>query len=305
LLLRRRFDILGPIMTKARCLALLGAAILAGCGDRDLKASIEKNEEAARLFESGQYSAAERKFGEAVSIKEENHLAWYNLGQTREKLDNYKEASEAYGQAVKFKPDDPMYHYLLGKTLIGNDQCEASQASNVGLAQTHLEEAVKLEPRLYKAWYCLGQVYFIQGEPKKAAEAWTKSASLNPYEGEAFTALGHLYIRWDKLAEAISVLDQGRLNVKDPRDQGELLFALGFAYEKQGNLDKAIENYTAALEKGAGDLGPRRQRGFAYANKGEKEKAKADLEAFVKAGGGGNAFEMQAANERLLRMMTE
>ncbi len=291
-------------MNKA-CLALCGAALLSGCGDRDLKASIEKNEEAARLFESGQYTSAERKFAEAVSLKEDNHLAWYNLGQTREKLDNYKEASEAYGQAVKFKPDDAMYHYLLGKTLIGNDQCEAGQGSNSGLAQTHLEEAVKLEPRLYKAWYCLGQVYYIQGEPKKAAEAWTKSADLNAYEGEAFTALGHLYIRWDKLAEAISVLDQGRLNVKDPRDQGEILFALGFAYEKQGNLDKAIENYTAALEKGTGDLGARRQRGFAYANKGDKEKALADLNAFVKAGGGGNAFEVQAANERIAMLMSK
>ncbi|HTE49802.1 MAG TPA: tetratricopeptide repeat protein [Kofleriaceae bacterium] len=289
-------------MMKACCLALCGAALLSGCGDRDLKASIEKNEEAARLFESGQYTSAERKFAEAVSIKEDNHLAWYNLGQTREKLDNYKEAAEAYGQAVKFKPDDAMYHYLLGKTLIGNDQCEATQGSNVGLAQTHLEEAVKLEPRLYKGWYCLGQVYYIQGEPKKAAEAWTKSADLNAYEGEAFTALGHLYIRWDKLAEAISVLDQGRLNVKDPKDQGELLFALGFAYEKQGNLDKAIENYTAALEKGSGDLGARRQRGFAYATKGDKERARVDLDAFVKAGGGGNAFELQAAQERLMMM---
>lgn len=292
-------------MNQAGRLALCGAVLLAGCGDRDLKASIEKNEEAARLFESGQYTAAERKFSEAVSLKEENHLAWYNLGQTREKLDKFKEASEAYAQAVKFKPDDAMYHYLLGKTLIGNDQCEAGQGSNVGLSQTHLEESVKLEPRLYKAWYCLGQVYNIQGEPKKAAEAWTRSASLNPYEGEAFTALGHLYIRWDKLAEAISVLDQGRLNVKDPKDQGQILYALGFAYEKQGNLDKAIENYTAALEKGTADIGARRQRGFAYANKGEKEKAKADLEAFVKSGGGGNAFEVQAANERLLRMLSE
>jgi len=292
-------------MKKSGCFALCAAALLCGCGDRDLKASIEKNEEAARLFESGQYTAAERKFTEAVSIQEENDLAWYNLGLTREKLDKYKEAAEAYSQAVKFKPDAPLYHYLLGKALIGNEQCEAGQGSNIGLAQTHLEEAVKLEPRLYKAWYCLGQVYYAQGEPKKAAEAWTQSATLDPYEGEAFTALGHLYIRWDKLAEAISVLDQGRLNVKDRRDQAEIVFALGFAYEKQGNLDKAIENYTAAIEIGTGDLAPRRQRGFAYANKGDKEKAKADLDAFVKAGGGGNAFEVQTANERLLRLMAE
>ena len=292
-------------MNKAGCVASIVFALLAGCGDRELKSSIEKNEEAAELFKTAEYTAAERKFAEAVSIKEENHTAWYNLGQTREKLDKYKEAAEAFSQAVKFRSSDPMYHYRLGKALIGNEECEPKQESNVGLAQTHLEESVKLESQLHKAWYCLGQVYYQQGEPKKAAEAWTRAASLNPFDGEPFTALGKLYIRWDKLAEAISVLDQGRLNVKDPTDQGELLFFLGFAYEKQGNLDKAIENYTAALDKGAGDLAARRQRGFAYANKGDKEKAKADLEAFVKAGGGGNSFELQAANERLLRMLAE
>ena len=294
-------------MNKAGCLATLGVgvALLSGCGDRDLKASIEKNEEAARLFEAGQYTAAERKFGEAVSIKEENHLAWYNLGQTREKLDKYKEAAEAFSNSVKFKPDHAEYQYRLGKALIGNDDCEPGPASNMGLAQTHLEEAVKLEPRLYKAWYCLGQLYNQKDEPKKAAEAWTRSATLNPHEGEPFVALGQLYIRWDKLVEAISVLDQGRVNVKNPKLHSRLLFFLGFAYEKQGNLDKAIENYSAALEKGSDNLAARRQRGFAYANKGDKAKAKTDLEAFVKAGGGGNPFELQAANERLLRMLSE
>ena len=33
--------------------------------------------------------------------------------------------------------------------------------------------------------------------------------------------------------------------------------------------------------------------------------ARADLDGFVKAGGGGNAFEMEAAQQRLMRMMAE
>ena len=292
-------------MYKAGRLAFLGTLVLTGCGDRALKASMEQNAEGARLFEGGEYTAAERAFDQAVATKPDNHFAWYNLGQVRERLKKFKEAAEAFGQAVKHQPDHSMYHYRLGKALIGNAACEPGPNSNTEMARTHLEESVKLESRLFNAWYCLGQVYNARGEPKKAAEAWTRSASLNPFAGEAFTALGKLYIKWDKLAEAISVLDQGRVNVKDPTDQGELLFFLGFAYEKQGNLDKAIQNYSAALEKSAGDLAARRQRGFAYASKGDKDKAKADLEAFVKAGGGNNAFELQTANERLLRMMTE
>ena len=291
-------------MQKAR-FAFLGAALATlafGCGSRDMNASIEKMNEGVEMVNTGQFTAAEKKFLEASSMEKDNHSAWYNLGQVREKLDKHKEAAEAFGEAVKISDGDAMYHYRYGKALVGSD-CTPGKESNLELAKTQLERAVKLNGRLYKAWECLGQIYALGDEPKAAAEAWTKSASLNPYFGKPFIALGKLYIKWDKLQEAISVLDQGRLNVKDLTEQSDLLYHLGLAYEKQGNFDKAIEAYSQSIEKKSENLDARRQRGFAYAAKGDKEKAKVDLEAFVKAGGGGNAFELQAANERLMRLL--
>jgi tetratricopeptide (TPR) repeat protein len=291
-------------MQKARLFAPLALLVAAGCGSGDMNESIEKMNEGVEEYNQSQFTAAERKFLEATSASKDNHSAWYNLGQAREKLDKYKEASEAFAEAVKISGDDAQYRYRYGKSLVGED-CTPGAESNVSLAQTHLEKAVQLNGRLYKAWECLGQLYSLQDDPKNAAEAWTKSASLNPFFGKPFIALGKLYIKWDKLSEAVSVLDQGSQTVKDPSEQSDLLYHLGLAYEKQGNWDKAIEAYTGAIEKKAENLDARRQRGFALANKGEKEKAKQDLEAFVKAGGGGNAFEIQAANERLMRLLAE
>jgi tetratricopeptide (TPR) repeat protein len=291
-------------MQKARFLVPLAIVLAAGCGDRDMNASIEKMNEGVEDYNQGQFTSAERNFHEATSLSKDNHSAWYNLGQAREKLDKFKEAAEAFGEAVKISGDDAMYRYRYGKALVGED-CTPGPDSNISLAQTHLEKSVQLNARLYKAWECIGQIYALQDDPKKAADAWTRSASLNPYFGKPFIALGKLYIKWDKLSEAISVLAQGSLNVKDPMEQSNLLYHLGLAYEKQGNWDKAIESYSAAIEKRSENLDARRQRGFAYANKGEKEKAKVDLEQFVKAGGGGNAFEIQAANERLMRLLSE
>lgn len=284
-------------------LALSAAlAVLAGCGSREMNDSKQKVNEGVELYNAGQFGQAEKKFEEATTIAEENHQAWYNLGLVREKLKKDKEAAEAFSQAVKYKEDDAMYNYRLGKAEVGQE-CTPSKDSKLSEAQSHLEKAVKLNDRLFKAWECLGQIYNQMDEPKKAAEAWTKSASLNPYFGRPFIALGNLYIQWDKLSEAISVLDQGRINVKDPHDQSDILYALGFAYEKQGNWDKAIDAYTQAMDKSGENIDALRQRGFAYANKGDKQKAIADLQAFVKTGGGGNAFEIQAANERLMRLM--
>jgi tetratricopeptide (TPR) repeat protein len=272
-------------------------AVSAGCANRDLNASIERMNEGIDAYSHGEYTSAEKKFGEATSLAAENHMAWYNLGQSREKLDKFKEAAEAYAEAVKYNAKDAMYQYRLGKAEWEN--------KNLSIAQSHLEEAVKLEPRLYKAHYYLGLAYEAGDDPKKAADEWTKAASLNPYFGKSFISLGKLYIRWDKLAEAVSVLDQGRLNVKDPQELSDVFYHLGLAYERQGNWDKAAEAYSSAIEKRGDNLDARRQRGFVYAAKGDKENAKKDLDAFVKAGGGGNAFNLQAANERLFRLLAE
>ena len=290
-------------MQKARS-ALAFSVVLAACGSKDMNVSIEKMNEGVEMYNTGQFTSAEKKFQEAAAQAEDNHAAWYNLGQAREKLDKYKEAAEAFGNAVKFKGDDAMYNYRFGKSSVGED-CTPGPESKIDIAQTALEKAVKINPRLYKAWECLGQIYALKDDPKAAADAWTKSASLNPYFGKPFIALGKLYMKWDKLQEAIVVLDNGRVNVKDPHEQSDILYHLGLAYEKQGNYDEAIKAYSEALDKKSENLDARRQRGFAYAQKGEKEKAKGDLDAFVKAGGGGNAFEIQAANERLMRLLAE
>jgi tetratricopeptide (TPR) repeat protein len=265
-----------------------------GCANRDLNDSIALMNEGIDAYSHGEFTTSEKKFAEAAARYEENHMAWYNLGQAREKLDKYKEAAEAYGQAVKYNAKDAMYQYRLGKAEWEN--------KNVSVARSHLEEAVKLNDRLYKAHFYLGLAYEASDEPKKAAEEWTRAASLNPYFGKSFNQLGRLYIRWDRLAEAVSVLDQGRLNVKDPQELSDVYYHLGLAYERQGNMDKAAEAYSSAIEKRSDNLDARRQRGFVYAAKGDKEKAKTDLEIFVKAGGGGNAFNLQAANERMFRL---
>lgn len=265
-----------------------------GCGDQDMNASIEKMNEGIESYNAGRIAEAAKTFEEAAAISSDNFQAWYNAGQAYEKLDKFEEAAKAYEEAVRARPEDAMYQYRLGKVLY-----ELGQMSQ---AQTHLEEAVKLEERLYKAHYFLGKVYAAQDKPADAAKAWTKSASLAASFGKPFIDLGMLYLKWDKLDEAISVLDQGRLNVKDGDDLTNIYYYLGLAYEKQGNWDKAVEAYTTALDTRGGNLDALRQRGFAHAQKGAKDQACADLKSFVDQGGGGKAFDLQAANERLFRL---
>jgi regulator of sirC expression with transglutaminase-like and TPR domain len=107
------------------------------------------------------------------------------------------------------------------------------------------------------------------------------------------------------LDQAISVLDQGRMNVRDSEDLTEIYYHLGLAYERKANWDQAIKAYSSALEARSGNLDALRQRGFAYAAKGDKQNAIKDLQGFVEQGGMGNAFHIQAANQRLARLLAE
>jgi len=282
---------------RAKAPVLLAAILSASaCGGGEMNESIEKMNEGIELYGAGRVAESEKNFEEAAALASENHRAWYNLGQARDKQKKFEEAAQAYEEAVKVKPEDAMYHYRLGKALLEPEVNQMAQG------ETHLQRAVDLNPRLYKAHYYLGKVLAGLDKPSEAARAWTTSGKLAPFFGKPFNELGKLYIKWDMLAEAVSVLDQGRMHVKDGDELTDIHYHLGLAYEKQGNWDKAIEAYSGALETRSSNLDALRQRGFAYAESGDNAKARQDLESFIDQGGGGNAFHLQAANERLFRL---
>jgi tetratricopeptide (TPR) repeat protein len=282
-------------------LAALAASLLLvpGCGDKALNASIEEMNEGVALSASGQYAAAERHFEKAASLAEHNHTAWYNLGQVRAQQKKWDTAVDAFSNAVRHRGSDAMYHYYLGRS---HWEAESRNLSN---AAQHLEKAVELNDRLFKAYYYLGKAYEAQDRPKEAAQAWTRSASLAPSFGRPFNELGQLYIKWDRLDEAQTVLEQGLQRVIDSQELSDIYYHLGLAFEKKSRHKEAADAYSKSLEQRADNIDARRQRGFVYAQLGDRAKAREDLEQFVKAGGGGNAFHVQAANDRLMRLLTE
>jgi tetratricopeptide (TPR) repeat protein len=258
-------------------------------------ASLEEMNKGVQLANNQQYKAAEQAFEKAASLSKDNHSAPYNLGMVLNQQKNYEKAAEAFGEAVKRHDKDAMYHYRYGKALYESEKKD--------MAQTHLERSVDLNGRLFKAHYYLGRIYNEKDRQKDAAESWTTAAKLNPTFGRAFISLGRLYWQWDMIDKAIQVLDNGRNTVTLPDQLTDIYFYLGLAYDAQKNWPKSIEAYSQALEVKSDNVEARLQRGFAYANKGEKAKAKKDLEEFVQQGGGGNSFNIQAANDRLMSLL--
>jgi tetratricopeptide (TPR) repeat protein len=279
---------------RIQCFAVLLAVATAGCVTQEERLSIERMNEGVEAFSGGHATIAVRALGEATTYDPANHQAWYILGQVHGSGGDWEEAAEAFAEAVKYMDSDAMYHFRLGEALVESGQLD--------LAETHLERAVELNERLFRAWYYLGTTYDETDRPREAAEAWTKAAEFNPLFGPPFIDLGRLYIRWDMFDQAIQVLEQGAQHVRRESELTDIHYFLGLAHHKNRNSSQAIEAFTKALEVRSSNLEAMLQRGFVYAETGEVEKAMADLREFVQRGGGGNAFNIQAANDRLMRL---
>jgi tetratricopeptide (TPR) repeat protein len=295
-------------MRRIAPLALTGALVVSACTDADRNESIEAMNRGIDHVQQQSFATALKEFDKAVTLYAENHQAWYSAGQVHAQGQDWKAASEAFANAVKHNPKEAMYHYRLGQALY--ESWKADQGGSLELAQTHLEEAVKLNPRLFKAHWYLGKTYDQKDQPAKAAQHWTEAAKLDAGFGKAFIDLGKLYLKWDFVPQAIAVLEQGTMgHVMDPADMTDIYYYLGMSFDAQQNWAKAVEAYSNAIEKQRGNLDAKLQRGFSYAKLGDKAKAKADLEEYVKAKGSiaGQipGLEVQAANDMLMRLMSQ
>lgn len=274
---------------------------IAGCGnltcDQQKKESIKHMNAGVEAFNSAAFAKAEKELELATTLDPQNHRAAYNLGLVYIEQRKWDKASNALEVAVKFNPTDPMYRYHLGHAYLEEGKLDRALAE--------LEEAIKSNPRLYKAHYFLGIVHERQDRPREAAAAWTESARLNPGFGKPFVHLCRLYYTWDYFQEAVTVCEQGAQYAKDAEDRTDIYYYLGMAYDGLKRYDKAIEAYLKAIEERKDNQDARLQVGLAYANKGDKANARKYLEEFVKQGGGGNAFAVQAANQRLMGLIAQ
>ncbi len=302
-----------------RKLVLVGVFALAACASQEQKKSIEHTNEGVRMLNAKQFEGAVGKFEEAVKVYSENHTAWYNLGLAQDGRKKYEEAAKAYEQAVKRSGNDPMYHMKHGIALYKaaieeqrNRQAKTEgkkpeeieldlKGVNFDPALGELEAAVKLNPELFRAYYYLGRIHRDMDNAAPAAEAFTKSIQNGPREREPYVALGELYRRWDYTDEAIQVLAAGKQNV--PADNADIIFALGMAYDDKGDIDKAIAEFTAAIEADKNQQKAKYQRGLAYFKKGDFKKAKEDLEDYQK--NAKDEFSKGIASKTLMDIMAK
>ena len=241
------------------------------------------------------YSPAQKEFEQALTLDPENDIAAYSLGEVFTRQNKWDRAVDPLLQAIKHNDKSARYHFKLGETYYHLEKYDMSRSE--------LERTIALEKNYYMAHWLLGRIDYRDEKVKEAAEQWTEACRLDPHFGKPFFDLGKLYYEWGDMSRAVTVLEQGAQYVKDPEDLTNISYMLGLAYDQLGQFDKSAKAYEAALEAKKDNMEARLQLGLAYYNKGDFKQAQKYLDEFVRLGGGGNSFNISAANDRLSKMM--
>ncbi len=132
------------------------------------------------------------------------------------------------------------------------------------------EECLRLDPEYAHAHAGLGMVAAAQEDHAKAVTYLRKAVDLQPGNFPARASLANSLIATNQSKEAIAVLEDAQR--RDPRSQG--FFLLGQAYTQIGELEKARENFEAAIQKYP-EYGEAYYRlATVYARLGQQEKAR-------------------------------
>jgi tetratricopeptide (TPR) repeat protein len=264
--------------------------------------------EAEAAIEKRDYPRAESLLDEVVKSSPANYQAWFDLGFVYHASGRAGDAISAYRTSVEAKPDVFESNLNLGLALAAANSADAERYFR---AATQLKPKTQPDQGLELAWLSLGRLLEPRA-PGEALEAYRKAAalvSLDPephlaeakllveqkrfadaeaeYQhalearansSEALTGLADLYLRGQKIPQALEILR--RLVAVEPNDAnahaelGRVLVDAGLAQQGLDEMEAALKLAPdeASIQDAAADL---------YAKLGKQKQAQALYQALV------------------------
>ena len=259
------------------------------------------------FYESKKYDEAYKQLSTIAKSHPQYAESRYYLGLILMQKNEQSKAEEYLKQAVAANANDARYHYALA-TLYGQMAREANmvrQATLAGRVKTHLETAVKLDPKNMNASFMLVGLYsraprIMGGDPEKARKVANDMMKYNRAEG--LRALGFVAQSEDKNQEAETHY-KNALNASP--DSLKYYQSLASFYQTTSKHDDALLVYERAISRFPADKNLNLQVGRAAALSGAKntEKAKKYLNTWIAENKQGN--ERNLANAWYYLGLTE
>ncbi|MGD1712519.1 tetratricopeptide repeat protein [Dapis sp. BLCC M172] len=212
---------------------------------------------------------------------------YISLGELYVQQQRQSEAISAYQKAIKLAPDlKDGYRNLVELLLAQGKVDEAAELSYNALIQhpswttpqefctlgnglieegktkqgiTCFEQAIKLDPKLWEAYYSLGEIFSSQENWDEAVKYYRQVVELNSESIESYYALGKALTEKEQWQEAIACYEQvikldanktqgTFLESENNIDMGEVYHLLGNALQEIGQLNESVAAYKRAIE---------------------------------------------------------
>lgn len=199
-----------------------------------------------QLIKQGEWQQAASQLKELINSQPNSEYLWFELGQVYLNTGDIQQAENAFAQSQSLSPAQSFIH--LSSTAILNELAEKFDQAEVVYA-----ELVEQYPLNIDIKFSLAELYITTQQFPKAEEvlqhivaldpnhpsAWFELAKVSIWSGDAQTAVD------DYLVKALVIAKK----LKDVSLEGDVLNAMGVAYQRLGNLELAQDYYQQGLFK--------------------------------------------------------
>jgi tetratricopeptide (TPR) repeat protein len=183
----------------------------------------------------GEFAKAEPVFGTAAQLEPRNFEAQYKHGLALQLINRIADAVRAYLRSLSIKPEDFDANLNIATAYL--QLGEASQAVNYG------QRAVRLRPDSGPARANLAAILSTMGKEADAIVEYQQAAELMELTPDLMLNMAASYGKLARFPEMQSTLDQ-LIKIKPSPAAHE---RLGFAFFRQGQYAKAVENFRSAI----------------------------------------------------------
>ena len=198
------------------------------------------NVDAMRLLatvaaQTNQYGDAVVLLRRAVELKPAFIGAWNDLSVALQRREQFVEAVECSRQATRLGPMQPKSWLILGEALAKNGDRDEAIAT--------YEQGLTIDDQHGPLLSALGNALKTVGRQKDAIAAWEKCIRHYPAFAEVYYSLANL--KTYRLSDAQVATMEEQLEQKVTREESRVNFhfALGKAYEDQGDYKTAFDHY--------------------------------------------------------------
>lgn len=178
----------------------------------------------------------------------------------------YQRAIEFFTKVIAINPSNAEAFNLRG---ISN-----FKVYNIEQALADLSHAVELDPSNHSAWFNKGEILRFRKDIKEAEYCYRQANSINPDSLDYVAGLASVHMRLKKFRDAITYCD--RILIESPADH-IILYNRGYCYGKLKMYDEAIQDFLKLIDIGKKTATNFNNLGFYYSLNGNLQKARNNL----------------------------